>query len=775
MRLFSLIFLLGILLLQQFPYLPDKKWIILIISIAIFSRVFLSKYRKYVSILIIGALGFAWCLWYAHAQSVWTLPDNLEGKTIVATGHVASIPDTSDHITAFLFSIKTIYFENKMYPAKGLIRLSWRSYKNQKIDGLLKVGDKWQLTVRLKKIHGLMNPGSFDYEAHAFHEGIRAAGYIVNHAENKLLDNNKLYYPLSRAREFLKNKIEKNLPLSNTSPWIIALTLGERHGINQENWEILRNTGTNHLMAIAGLHIGFMSGFTFSFLAWLWRRNIWLSSKIPSQHVGAIAALCMALTYSAMAGFSIPTQRACIMLTVFLIILLLRRKIIAWQAWSIALLTVLFINPLSVLTESFWLSFGAVALIIYGVSARLSPKGIWWKWGRIQWVIAVGLVPFSIWLFQQCSIVSFVANSIAIPWVGFLIVPLCLLGSFILLFSEKIGGIVLTFADQLLGVLWIILTWFSHLPWSSWYQMVPSFWALLIACIGVVILLLPIGFPGRYLGVIGFLPLFCYQVPAPPAGDVWLTLLDVGQGLATVVQTQKHTLVFDTGAKLGKSYDMGESVVIPFLRSIGAKQIDMLVISHGDNDHIGGSGALLKRLPVRAIKSSVPKKLPVFSSYCLRGEAWTWDQVHFKFLYPSPDTLNLNNDSSCVLRITAGNKHILLTGDIEKFSEKYLVKFEEENLKANILVAPHHGSKTSGVDAFLQAVNPQHVLFPFGYRNRYHFPHKSIIEKYDLLQSKKWDTAHAGAIMFFISANNAISDPVVYRDSHKRYWNHVMN
>lgn len=774
MRLFSFAFLSGILLLQNFSYLPNKKWVWIIIIIAISIRIFLSKYKKYISIPIICSLGFAWCLWYAHTQSAWILPDHLEGKTITATGYLASMPDTSDHMTAFLFSIKTIQFENKYYPAKGLVRLSWRGNNNQKLDKTLHVGDKWQLTIRLKKIHGLMNPGGFDYEAHAFQEGVRASGYVVNRSENKLISSHWYYYPLARAREFLKIKIEKNLPLSNTSPWIVALTLGERHGISPENWEVLRNTGTNHLMAIAGLHIGFMSGFAFALVAWLWRRSSWLSLRVPSQHVGAVAALCMALVYSAMAGFSIPTQRACIMLTVFLLILLLRRKIISWHAWSIALLIVLLINPLSVLTESFWLSFGAVALIIYGVSARLAPKGLWWKWGRIQWVIAVGLIPFSIWLFQQCSIVSFVANSIAIPWVGFIIVPMCLLGGFVILFSAKIGGFVFILADKILSALWIILTWFAHLPWSSWYQMTPNYWTLVIACIGIIILLVPIGFPGRYLGAIWLLPLFCYQIPAPNSGDVWLTLLDVGQGLATVVQTNKHTLVFDAGAKLGESYDMGESVVVPFLRSIGSKQVDMLVISHGDNDHIGGARAILKRVPVYAIKSSVPKKLPSFSSYCLRGESWKWDQVSFQFLYPSSDNLNLNNDSSCVLRITAGDKHILLTGDIEKFAEKYLVEFESENLKSDILVAPHHGSKTSGVDAFLKAVNPSYVLFPFGYRNRYHFPHKSVIEKYDLLGTKKIDTAHAGAITFLISATDVVSDPITYRGEHQRYWNHKM-
>lgn len=497
MRLFSLAFLLGILLLQNLSYLPSKHWVwgMLVITVC------LCKLR-YVRIIFACALGFAWSLWFAHAQMTWTLPAYLEGKNITMTGYIASIPAVDQDRSAFLFHVKKLQADHFFQSTDCIVKLSWQSNQQN-----VHAGDKWSLTVRLKKIHGLMNPGSFDFEAWALQEGIRAQGYVVASGKNEFINSHWYHYSLARIREYIKNKIEKNLPLSNTSPWIIALTVGERHGISQENWEILRNTGTNHLMAIAGLHIGFMSGFVFTLVSWLWRRSLRLTYLLPAQHAGGIAALVIALIYSALAGFLIPTQRACIMLTVFLVVVLLRRKTLSWQAWTVALLIVLLINPLHVLSESFWLSFGAVAAIIFGVSARLSPTGLWWKWGRIQWVIALGLVPFSIWLFQQCSIVSFVANSIAIPWVGFLIVPLCLLGVFVLLFSATLGGVILTIADKVLSLLWVVLTWFAHLSWGSWYQVMPNLWILLAACVGVIILLLPRGFPGKLFGFIGFLPL----------------------------------------------------------------------------------------------------------------------------------------------------------------------------------------------------------------------------------------------------------------------------
>ena len=456
------------------------------------------------------------------------------------------------------------------------------------------------------------------------------------------------------------------------------------------------------------------------------------------------------------------------MLSVTLIMLMLRKTSIAWSAWCLSMLCVLLLNPLSVLTMSFWLSFGSVALIIYGISSRLMPKGMWWKLGRMQWVIAIGLIPLSIGLFQQCSFVSFIANSIAIPWVGFVVVPLTLLGCFVLLFSAAAGGFILSIADHMLALLWKILTYLSHMQWFIWYQVIPEQWILIVATLGIVMLLLPSGFPGRYFGFIWLMPLIFYHHPVPDLGQVWFTLLDVGQGLSAVIQTKNHVAVYDAGPKLSSNYDMGESVVTPFLHSIGAKKIDMLIISHGDNDHVGGAAALFSHFPVLQTRTSDPEKLlPFPAQYCLRGESWEWDHVKFSFLYPSQDKLDLDNNSSCVLRVTDANqKHILLTGDIEKKAEKYLIQIDPGHLDANILVAPHHGSKTSGVTEFINKVNPTYVLFPVGYRNRYHFPHAMVVQKYQDRHAKLFSTEERGAIQFVTSKN-----PILYRDDHKHYWN----
>ncbi len=764
MRSWTLAFLCGVLLLQQLSFLPAKYGLLIALFSLFVLEIFLVKKHRIFYYLSAFLIGFTWTLWYEHSILSWNVPSELEGKPVLVSGYITSVPNVSENGTRFLFTLEKFHGQR----THALIKLSAREHAEN-----LQVGDHWQWLVKLKRVHGLMNPGGFDYEAWALQAGIRANGYVVSSNENKLLDSHWYRKPCDRLRQKLKEKIEINLTHTNTSPWIVALAVGERQNIAAENWEVLRNTGTNHLMAIAGLHIGFMASFAFFLVNWAWRRSRRLMLMMPAQLAGGVAALSMALWYSLLAGFSIPTERACIMLSVTLVTLLLRKITLAWQAWHIALLMVLVFNPLSVLTESFWLSFGSVAFIIYGVSGRLNPTNLWWKLGRIQWVIAVGLIPLGIWLFQQFSLISFVANSIAIPLVGFLIVPLTLLGCLVLCFSGTGGGYILGLADKLLALLWKILAYFAHLSWANTYLMIPNHLVLVMACLGIVMLLAPAGFRGKWLGVFWFLPLFFYRYPTPALGEVWFTLLDVGQGLSAVVQTKHHLLVFDVGAKLD-NYDMGESVVAPFLRSNGIKKIDKLVVSHPDNDHIGGAKTLFHYFQVKETKSSALDELrPFAATYCLRGGTWQWDQVNFKFLYPTPETLHLDNDSSCVLQVTnAAHKRVLLTGDIEKFAEEYLVKNEGENLAADILVAPHHGSKTSALTGFVQDVKPSYVLFPVGYRNRYHFPHASVVEKYEKLSANLLETDSSGAIEFKVGKK--VVFPEEYRLRAGRYWNNVV-
>jgi competence protein ComEC len=754
MFFFAVAFLLGDLFLQSVSQLPQDKFIYLSIMVSIFLWIFLRKYRRYIYLLFVFFFGFLWTAWYAKTLMSVTLPKEMEGKNQFIIGYIASLPQYAKGQTQFLFATNKI-----------LIRLMWRS-NNKK----LKVGDKWQLHVRLKKIHGTQNPGAFDYDAWALQKGLRATGYVVANSQNILLSHAWYRYPLDHFRQKFQEKIQLYLPISRTAPWLMALILGERNNIAAENWQVLRNTGTNHLMAVGGLHIGILAAMTQFIFTWLWRSIPKGMLIFPAHLVGACVALLMAILYSALAGFSIPTQRACIMLTVYILALIIRRKVNAWQAWGLALLCVLIINPLSVLNESVWLSFMTIGLIVYGMSGRLAPRGWWWKWGRVQWVIGWGLIPLSLLFFQQCSLISFIANTIAIPWLGLLVLPFCFLSGIFLWISPVVGHLLLVIADESLSILWIILTWLSQVHFAVWQQSLPDYGVFIITLIGCLLLLLPMGTPGRWLSLFWLMPLIFLKPCLPNIGDYRLTLLDVGQGLSVVVQTHSHLIVFDTGANYA-TVNMGERVLLPYLHTLTAKKIDLLVLSHGDNDHIGGAQALLHALPILSIKTSVPNKFPLRqTSACQAGDAWQWDQVNFIFLHPTASKSDLGNNSSCVLRIDNGTQRVLLTGDIEKYAEKDLLARLPEKLPVDILIAPHHGSKTSGLKVFIDAVHPRWVLYAIGYRNRYHFPHPSIVEAYNKINTVQLDTAISGAISFELNQKNAIILPQEYRTTHRHYW-----
>lgn len=758
---FVLAFLAGDLYIQNLANLPSAGLLLMVTITSILLIIFLKKI-PYFYLIPAFLIGCSYTSWYAKQQLAGRLPSCLESKTIVATGFVAAIPTHHKETISFLFALENLAHKQFNH---HLVRLTWRMPQKQ-----LHVGEKWKLYVKLKKIHGLQNPGGFDFESLSLQKGLIATGYVVERFPNQLLASSN-YNIIDQYREKLLTKIIKILPATPTANWLVALILGERNNIAANDWLILRNTGTNHLMAIAGLHIGIIAGMAHFVIKFLVRRFcIRICQFVPLQIISGYAALIAALFYSALAGFSLPTQRASIMLLIFLSGLFLRTKLNPWQVWASALLIVLLLNPLNVLNDSFWLSFGTIAIIFYGMQSRLSPQGIWWKWGRVQWIVGLGLMPLTLVLFHQSSLISFVANSIAIPWLSFLILPFCLLSLPFLFIYSPISAFLLYLSDQSLKILWTILTWLAHLDISVWYQSMPNYIILALSIFAIILLLLPKGIAGKGLGAVFLLPLFCFQAPHPKLNEYWLTVLDVGQGLAILVQTKQHTLIFDTGPRYNLHFDSGESVLSPYLHYQGIKKINTLVVSHGDNDHIGGANYILNHFKVAAIKTSVPTHFTDQSSLCLAGEKWQWDGVSFSFLYPDKNHLGLGNDSSCVLRIENDFYAVLLTGDIEKYAENILVNSPDAKLAAQVLVAGHHGSKTSSTIDFIKKVNPKFVIYATGYKNRYHFPHIQIIERFKKLNVTQLETAKTGAILIKFPNDKNKVEPILYRKQHPHYW-----
>ncbi|HVV67552.1 MAG TPA: DNA internalization-related competence protein ComEC/Rec2 [Gammaproteobacteria bacterium] len=759
-------FLMGIMVLQFSKTLPLLTWVILagVVWLSL-AWIFLKRVPWLFCFVLCAILGCGYVVFTAQRVLSWSLPNAWEGKTVTITGVIASLPRVQIDQANFEFNLQTLDGQVQL----TRLRLSWFHYP---ANVSLTMGSHWQFQVRLKKPHGLANPGGFDYEKWLFARRIRATGYIISGVSQPTSNKFSLHDINGKFRQYLQQKIQQTLAGEATSGLITALIMGAQSGITEKQWQVMQATGTNHLMAIAGVHIGFVAGFIYCLVNFLWRRSTRCLLWMPAPLAAAFGSLAAAMLYSALAGFALPTQRALLMLTLFMLGLFLRRQLSVWNAFALAVLVVLIVDPLATLTVSFWLSFGAVFVILYGISGRVHPGGLWWKYARVQWVITLGLIPISLVLFQQTSLIAFLANTLAVPAVGILVLPLCLSGALILLIWPFAGHWLLVAAAKIIAVIWWLLAKLAQSPGAIWQQSIANPWILATTIIAMLLLLAPKGLPVRWLGVLWLLPLLYYRAPVPAAGEVWLTLLDVGQGLSAVIRTAHHTLVFDAGPKMGLQDDAGARVIVPFLHSLGIKRLDMLMISHGDSDHIGGAFSVLAQMPVSQIITSVPERFtPKSAQVCRQGQTWRWDQVVFRVLYPPPELLHQDNNSSCVLAISQNNQQtVLLTGDIEESAEYYLLQRSQDALSTKILVVPHHGSSTSSTTDFVNAVHPQYALFPVGYKNRYHFPSPMVLARYQRILAILLDTASGGAITLRLNKNAEVAQVLIKRQQARKIW-----
>ncbi|VAW85946.1 DNA internalization-related competence protein ComEC/Rec2 [hydrothermal vent metagenome] len=764
MLLLAASFLTGIVIFQQLNVLPSLLWALLL-PFALFSLLFSKKYQ-FVGLCICG---FLWALIRADITLSENLDAALESKEVVVEGVVASMPRQGERSLRFDFDVSRLSFDDKEYASPGRIRLSWYGQTSQLIPG-----ESRTFTVKLKRPHGNLNPGGFDYEAWLFQQRIRAVGYVrAEHIQQELESpTHRPRYALARFRQTVTAHLQTVLTGLEHTGIIMALAVGERQSLNNHDWAVLRATGTNHLLAISGLHIGLVAGLGLLFFSWLWSMSAWLCLRLPARQAGLISGFLLALLYSALAGFAIPTQRALIMLTVFVVGSLLKRSISPAYLLATALIAVLLWDPFAVMSVGFWLSFAAVALLIYGMSGRLAVRSWWWRWGWAQCLLAVGLLPFLLFMFFQVSLIAPLANIIAVPWMSFLVVPLVLFSTLVSFLFNDLGVVLFTITDWFIAVLWHTLEFMAALPMAQWTQHAPPVWALLCGVVGTVWLIAPKGIPLRWIGVIWLLPLLIVVPDRPLKGQFEMTLLDVGQGLSAAIITRNHALVYDVGVSLGDNFDMGRQVVVPFLQYRGLSTLDVVVVSHGDNDHIGGLNSVIEAIDVQRLLTSVPQKIDNFKAEHCAQQSWTWDGVYFEILHPeSASTHWQGNNASCVLRISAGDDSVLLTGDIEQAAELSLVARLRDDLSTDILVAAHHGSKTSSTIAFVDTVQAKIVLFPVGYRNRWNFPATKIVDRFTATGAQVYDTAQEGAISLLLG--DTINDgfnPKSFRDTSRYYW-----
>ena len=706
--------------------------------------------------------GFLWTLLNAHLVLQHELLPEDEGKSLYAEGMVVSLPETKTRSTRFNFRIDDL--RNYSQPVKsnpGMVRLSWYEGRQP-----LQPGERWRLNIRLKRPHGYMNPGGFDYESWLFQNRLRATGYVVDDENNIRLDKASRFNP-DLLRFEIRNKIGEALLPDTLAGFVPALAVGDRSGLDDAQWRVLTATGTNHLIAISGLHIGLVAGLVYLLMLRAWGS---LGLNVSAVRLAAASAMSAALAYALLAGFALPTQRALVMLWVYFGMKLYYRAIIPGDVLGTALIAVLLFDPFAPLSASFWLSFSAVGVILYGVGYRvhLQQRRLQ-EWLRVQYVVSVGLLPVLAVYYQEIPVLSLFANMFAVPWVSLIVIPLVLGGCMLLLVEMDL---LLQLALTSMHVLWWVLNLFT--AWESQLLPVarPGPVAMILISAGVLVLLIPRGVTSRWLGLIWLAPLFFPGKTGLSYGDADMTVLDVGQGLAVVVRTQQHTLLYDTGPAYASGFNTGTAVVLPFLRNSRVSKLDMLVQSHGDNDHIGGLQGLIGKIPISRVISSVPELVPHRQVWeCRDGHSWYWDGVHFQVLHPAQAAGMSANDRSCVVRVRTRDLTLLLSGDIEERAERSLVQRHGSGLKADVLVVPHHGSRTSSTRDFVRAVSPDVAIFPVGYRNRFGLPSQEIVFRYQENGARLLSTAEDGAIR--INATRSGMEVTAHREKHRRFWHTV--
>ncbi len=711
------------------------------------------------------SLGFFWASLDTALLLKQDLPPELEGQDVFIQGTVVSLPQSFELGQKFIFLAENLSYRQRQSNYAGRLLIRWYSPKIA-----VKAGQQWQLLLRLKRPHGSQNPAGFDYEKWLFQQKINATGYVRAYNGNQLLGNNPWYY-WQQWRQQLKQRIEIALANSEFQGLVLGLVLGERQQITSEQWQVLQQTGTSHLLAISGLHVGLVSGFAYLALCWLWRLSTLAILWLPAQRFAAVATMIVAVVYAMLAGFSIPTQRAFVMVSVVMLALFWQQAYRFSQLFAFALIAVLLWQTMAVLSIGFWLSFMAVMMIAYSLMGRLTVLNYWQASLKLVVMMAVMMMPLTLGFFNQVSWSSPMANLIAIPLISFVILPLLLLTVILLAVIPSWGQIALQWIEHyLLSLLWQYLQWVADLG-QTWQPAIHSFALLVLTGFALLLLFAPKGIAMRYLALPLLLPLIFFKPQRPQSGEYWLTLLDVGQGLSVVIQTQSHQLVYDTGAKFSANFNAGDAIVLPYLKQQGITIIDALVVSHGDNDHNGGTKALLQQMSAINIFAGEPAKIASnLAKPCYQGQQWQWDGVDFKILYPPNDGYpRSGNNASCVLLIDNAYHKVLLTGDIERMVESWLIT-QAQDLGADVLIAPHHGSASSSSMAFIKAVSPQYVLFATAYRNHYNFPNLDVVKRYQSIQAIPLNTANTGAILFQFGSSQMRVAPVLYRQTLQRLW-----
>tara|TARA_R110002095_G_scaffold216433_1_gene213763 strand:- start:2694 stop:4832 length:2139 start_codon:yes stop_codon:yes gene_type:complete len=686
---------------------------------------------------------------YGYWIQVHQLPASWQAVDLLATGTVVGLPELQDDRCRFDLALEQLTHATAAKRPATLprtLRLTW-----YRCESLPQPAQRLQLTVRLKRPQGFVNSGGFDYPLYLLSQGIDASGYVrASRAISppQRLEDAAIIGRIDRWRLGALERLQQQ-QLSNQGQALLgALLLGDKRGLDTIIWKTLRDTGTAHLFVISGLHIGMLASLCFGAVYALARLHPQWRCRYRIA-AAALSAIGVSGGYALLSGWGVPSQRAWVMVCAVMLSLIGFRAMTPSQRLWLAATAVLLLDPLAFRQPGFWLSFAACAVLIYAFSGHLGRVSVIRQLLWAQIAILVGLTPWLLYLFQQWPPLSPLINLLAIPLVS-LFLPAALIGLVLLMVWPSVGEPMMWVLAQLLDWGWQGLGWtqqlLSPLPTTG----PVTLWAVILALIGSMLLLLPRAAAGRWLGLLLWLPILSPLQTTPDKGGFQVTLLDVGQGLSVLVETERHRLLYDAGPRYRSGFSAAEAAIIPYLSRQGIRRLDLLLISHADIDHSGGQLVLESALQRGQTLSSSDKIQA--DVLCRAGQSWVWDVVEFRILHPDRVQGVSENNRSCVLQIDNGHHRVLLTGDIEVEVERMLVNRYSESLQSTTLVAAHHGSRSSTSERFLEKVNPQQVLISSGWLNRFGHPHPDVVERVLRREMKLLNTASAGAIKLRISA-----------------------
>lgn len=734
-----------------------------------------------------------------------TLDPALEGRDVLVTGVVASMPQRTEAGVRFRLAVESSQWNGQSVVIPDTVDVGWyggafpagpaaamgadtatetslQQISLQRVAGDVRAGERWSMVLRLKAPHGSRNPAGFDFELWLWEQGVQATGYV--RATPKDVPPTRIAqtwrHPVVLARQMVRDRIFAYVTARQWAGMIAALVVGDQNAIGRLDWDVFRATGVAHLVSISGLHITMFAWAAALVVGWVWRRSPRLCTALPAPNASLLGGLLLACLYALFSGWGVPAQRTCLMLAT---VVALRLSGTRWpwpHVWMLGCAVVVAMDPWALLQPGFWLSFVAVGILFatdsgarYALSTRLG-----WLNAHVlasvreQWVVTVALTPLTLLLFGQVSLVGMVANAVAIPWITLVVTPLAMFGSAMPALWDV--------AAAALELLFTYLQWLSQWPWASVTMAIPPWWVGASGLLAGVLMVAPLPWSVRALALPLALPLLLWRTPAPPVGEFELIAADIGQGNAVLVRTAHHALLYDAGPRYSLESDAGHRVLVPLLQALHI-QLDRVVLSHRDTDHVGGAAAVLAMQAQADVLSSVDALNPVNDQRpiqrCVAGQSWMWDGVRLEVLHPQVQDYTptaRSNALSCVLRISnSAGRSVLLAGDIEQAQEARLVD-SGATLASDVLLVPHHGSKTSSSAEFLDAVQPKVALVQSGYRNRFGHPALSVVQRYRERDITLMDSPHCGAYTWGSWHEEMHQNDACIRQREPHYWSHAV-